>query len=126
MTHKAFTVKGINFRALKVAGFAALAGGSISLFGSAVAHAAVLSVGPSNPPYGGVVCADVNSDSQTSGTKVQAYDCSAGPNQQYQLIGETIYTVGGQRCLDVFAGGTAAGSKVDSATCNGTAAQKWY
>jgi hypothetical protein len=125
MKPKSFTAKYAYFRVLKAATFAALASGSLLLLGPA-AHVAVLSVGPSNPPYGGNVCADVNSDSQVSGTKVQAYDCAGGPNQQFQFIDETIYTVGGQRCLDVLGAGTAPGSIVDSATCNGTAAQLWF
>ena len=126
MKRKSFTAKSTHFRALKTATFAALASGSIALFGSA-AHAAVLSVGSATNPFnGGYVCADVSGGSLTSPTKVQAWDCHAGPNQQIEFLNETIYTLGGQRCLDVFAGGTAAGSKVDSATCNGTPAQLWY
>jgi hypothetical protein len=119
-----------HFRKLKAAGLAAVAGGAIALFGALPVHAAVLSVGPASgteaPPFGGTICADVNGGSITSGTKVQAWECSAAPNQQYEFNGVTIYALGAQRCLDVYGAGTAAGTKVDSATCNGTAAQKWY
>jgi non-reducing end alpha-L-arabinofuranosidase len=127
MGRKWFTAKDRGFRTLKAATFGALAGGAIWLSGPGAAYAAVLSVGSaSNPFNGGYVCADVSGGGISSGNKVQAWDCHAGPNQQYEFLDETIYTLGGQRCLDVFAGGTAAGSKVDSAICNGTAAQKWF
>jgi len=126
MKTRLFAVTDHHIRNLRVAAFAAVAGGLLALFGSMPVHAAVLTAGSSNPPFGGTVCADVNGGSLTSGTKVQAYNCSAGPNQQFQIIGYAIYTVGGQRCLDVLDAGTAAGTKVDSYTCDGTAAQQWY
>jgi hypothetical protein len=129
MRQKSFTAKGNRFHALKAGVFVALASGSIALFGSTTAHAAVLSVGPTQPnePFnGGYVCADVSAGNLKAGNKIQAWGCHAGPNQQFDFIGYKIYALGGQRCLDVFAGGTAAGSQVDSATCNGTPAQEWY
>jgi alpha-galactosidase len=55
-----------------------------------------------------------------------AWDCHAGPNQQYEFSGLTIYALGGQRCLDVYFGGTAPGTKVESYPCNGAGAQRWY
>ena len=89
--------------------------------------AAVLSVGAGyGPPFGGLTCADVAGGSLTPGIKVQAWDCLAGPNQQFEFYGQTIYTVGGQRCLDVLGAGTAPGTRVDSYVCNGTVAQKFY
>ncbi len=89
-------------------------------------EAAVLSAGGGfGPPFGGFTCADVAGGNIASGTTVQAWDCLAGPNQQFEFYGETIYTVGGQRCLDVVGAGTAPGTRVWSYTCNGTVAQKW-
>ncbi len=110
---------------------AALASGSISLLGASSGNAAVLSVGPSNAPYGAYQCADVRGASLTNLTPIQAYDCHAGANQQYQLIytggvGMTIYALGAQRCVDVTGAGKAAGTLVESYPCNGTVAQKWY
>ena len=126
MRHKSFTTKRIHSRAIRATVFAAMAGGSIALFGSLPARAAVLSVGSSNGSFGGLVCADVRGGSLTVPTTVQAYDCNAAPNQQFEFNGFTIYTVGGQRCLDVQNAGTAAGTPVQSYSCNGTAAQIWY
>jgi Ricin-type beta-trefoil lectin domain len=92
---------------------------------------AVLTVGAGlGPPYGGSTCADVRSANLTPGTAAQAFNCLAGPNQQFEIYsspsGGPIYTLGGQRCLDVWHSGTAPGTPVDSYTCNGTAAQQWY
>jgi hypothetical protein len=124
--------KRTGFRALKAAGKIALVSSSIALLGTLPARAAVLSVGPSNPPAGSTVCADVSEPPLTNGTclspgnPVDAFDCNAGPNQQFQIIGVTIYTEGGQLCLDVKGGGTAPGTPVDSYTCKGTPNQQWY
>ena len=104
----------------------AMTGAGLQAFDASPTEAAVLSVGGGVAPFGGATCADVNLGSLTSGVKVQAWDCLAGPNQQFEFYGQTIYTVGGQRCLDVLGAGTASGTTVDSATCNGTAAQQFY
>jgi hypothetical protein len=102
----------------------ALAGGAF--LSVHAAPAAVLSVGGGfGPPFGGFTCADVGGGNIAAGTTVQAWDCLAGPNQQFEVYGETIYTLGGQRCLDVAGAGTAPGTRVQSYTCNGTVAQKW-
>ena len=105
--------------------FAALASGVVSLFGSLPANAAVLSVGPANGTGGGFVCADVRGGNIAIQTPVEAYDCHAGPNQQYEFNGRTIYALGGQRCLDIRGGSVAAGTLVDSYTCNGGSNQAW-
>jgi hypothetical protein len=81
--------------------FAALASGVVSLFGSLPANTAVLSVGPANGTGGGFVCADVRGGNIAIPTPVEAYDCHAGPNQQYEFNGRTIYALGGLRCLDI-------------------------
>jgi hypothetical protein len=90
MRQKWFTAKHHQFRTLKAATFAALAGGAIWLSGPGIVHAAVLSVGSASNPFNGAyVCADVSGGVITSGNKVQAWDCHAGPNQQYEFLGET-------------------------------------
>jgi hypothetical protein len=94
---------------------------------ASLTEAAVLSVGAGlGPPYGGGVCADVRDGNLAPGTPVQAFQCLAGPNQQFEIYGKTIYTLGGHMCLDVVGRGTAPGTPVDSYTCNGTPAQQWY
>jgi Ricin-type beta-trefoil lectin domain len=104
----------------------AVAGASLLAFNSSPIKAAVVSVGGGfGPPFGGFTCADVDGGNITPGTKVQAWDCLAGPNQQFEFYGPTIYTLGGQRCLDVVGAGTAPGTNVWSYTCNGTVAQQW-
>ena len=104
----------------------AVAGASLLAFDSSPTKAAVVSVGGGfGPPFGGFTCGDVAGGNIASGTKVQAWDCLAGPNQQFEFYGPTIYTLGGQRCLDVVGAGTAPGTNVWSYTCNGTVAQQW-
>ena len=74
----------------------------MALLGAAPARAAVLSFG--NFPggvFGGENCADVQGGSLANGTPVNAYNCTAAPNQQFEFSGNTIYALGGQRCLDV-------------------------
>jgi len=88
-------------RTIRLVVLAALAGGSLDLFGALPAHAFVLSTGPTNGPFGGYVCADVRNGSLAPGTPVQAYDCNGEPNQQFEFVGSMIYTMGGQRCLDL-------------------------
>jgi hypothetical protein len=96
--------------AMTVAGFLAL--------NASPTEAAVLSVGTGF--FGGGVCADVAGANIAPNTNVQAYDCLADPNQQYEFYGETIRALGGQRCLDVRGAGTAIGTTLDSYTCNPT------
>jgi Ricin-type beta-trefoil lectin domain len=130
MWQKSFKAKRTRSRALKATAFAALLGGSMALFGSPAARAAVLTTGGGpgsvGPSFGGTVCADVAGGSLNPGTKVQAWNCNAAPNQQFEFYGRTIYTVGAQRCLDVLDDNTSPGTAVDSYLCNGTGAQVWY
>jgi Ricin-type beta-trefoil lectin domain len=98
----------------------------IGIFSAVPTGAAVLSTGAPNGPYGGYACADVAGANIAAETRIQAWDCHAGPNQQYQLEGITIYALGGQRCMDVAFAGTADGTIVWSYPCNGTGAQQWY
>jgi hypothetical protein len=105
----------------------AIAGAGLSIFTASPTEAAVLSVGQGIPPYGGTTCADVaGGNLDPRGVPVQAWDCHAGPNQQFELYGWTIYTVGGQRCLDVVGGGTNQGTPVQSYPCNNKPNQEWY
>jgi hypothetical protein len=114
-------------RSSKLAVLAALMGGSLSLFASAKAHGALLSVGAPNGTFGGYVCADVRNGSLTNSTVVQAYDCHAGQNQQFELSGNAsnsaIFALGGKRCLNVpfFKAGAAVRSNI----CNGAPNQAW-
>jgi hypothetical protein len=112
-------------RTLKAILLATLTSGVVSLLGSLPANAAVLSVGPANGIAGGFVCADVFEGKIAIGTRVDAFDCHAGPNQQFEFNGYTIYTLGGQRCLDIFGGGTVPGTPVDSYKCTGEPNQAW-
>jgi hypothetical protein len=112
-------------RLTAIAALVVSAGGS--LFECAPAQAAVFSVGNGfGAPFGGSVCADVAGGNLSTPTKVQAWQCLAGPNQQFEFYGSTIFALGGQRCLDVWLGGTTPGTTVDSYSCNGTGAQQWY
>jgi Ricin-type beta-trefoil lectin domain len=118
-------------KTLLAAAAVAMTGAGLLTFDASPTEAAILTVGAGlGPPYGGGTCADVRGNSLAPGTPVQAFECLAGPNQQFELYGAptlgTIYTEGGQMCLDVVGGGTAPGTPVDSYTCNGTPAQQWY
>jgi hypothetical protein len=64
--------------------------------------AAVVTVGVSNPPENldQSTCMDVQGNNPTPGTVVIAYMCHAGPNQQFQFQGTTIYAMGATRCLE--------------------------
>jgi hypothetical protein len=117
-------------RTLKPAVFGALASSAIALFGTLPAHAAVLSVGGANSPLtpfeSDFICADVTDGSLTLNTDLQAFDCNAQPNQQFEFSDFTIFALGGQRCVAVEGNGTAAGTLVQSSTCNGSEGQVWY
>jgi endo-1,4-beta-xylanase len=111
-----------------VLAFAGLAIAGLCALAPASAKAAILTSGPQSPPYGGYVCADVINNSQTPGTLIQAYSCHGGSNQDFELIGTTIFALSGTRCMDVEGNGNngAVGTPVDSYTCTGGANQKWY
>jgi Ricin-type beta-trefoil lectin domain len=114
-------------KTLLAAAAVAMAGAGLLTVGASPTGAAILSVGAGlGPPYGGDICADVRGGNLTPGTSVQAFQCLAGPDQQFEIYGKTIYTLGGHMCLDVVGRGTAPGTPVDSYTCNGTPAQQWY
>jgi hypothetical protein len=103
-----------------------MTGACLFTLGTSHAEAFILSAGAGlGAPYGGGVCADVRGGNLAPGTPVQAFQCLAGPNQQFEIYGTTIYTMGGHMCLDVVGRGTAPGTPVDSDTCNGTPAQVW-
>jgi hypothetical protein len=115
-------------RTLKGTLLTVLVGGSMSLLGASPARAAVLSFGNiPGGPYGGENCADVHAASLTNSTPVDAYNCTAALNQQFEFIGVTIYALGGQTCLDVESPDSmpVSGTLVDSYPCNGGINQQW-
>jgi len=107
-------------RTLKVAASSILISGALFLLGSPLAHAALLTVGASSPPFGGFICADVRNASIVPLTPVQAFDCLGDLNEQFNFNGFTIFAMGGTRCLDV--SGTL---RVVSNTCTGSLTQTW-
>lgn len=70
-------------------------------------EAAVVTVGISHPPQNlnADTCMDVFGndlgvfDGIINSVPVIAFGCHAGPNQQFQFQGSTIYAMGAQRCL---------------------------
>jgi hypothetical protein len=85
-------------RILLPAGFAVAVG--LLPLTSSPTSAAVFSVGPPSGSFvNESVCMDVEGNNPAPGTPVIAFECHAGPNQQFQLAGETIYALAGQRCL---------------------------
>jgi ricin-type beta-trefoil lectin protein len=132
---------------LKATAVALLVSCLIVSFGSRITHAAVLSVGGAsvcggaqlpgddvriilclnnnnNPLSGGYLCADVAAANLTPNTPIIAWSCHAGQNQQFELVGFTIYALGGQRC--VAATGITPGAPVVSISCVSTPLQAWY
>jgi len=115
-------------RPVRAALLTALVSGSLSLLGSSPARAAVLSFGNiPGGPYGGENCADVHGASLNNSTPVDAYNCTAALNQQFEFNGVTIYALGGQTCLDVESPTSTptSGTLVDSYPCNGGINQQW-
>jgi Ricin-type beta-trefoil lectin domain len=116
-------------RLLKAALLTVLVSGSMSLLGSSPALAAVLSFGlfPGNV-FGGESCADVKGGVLANMTPVEAYQCTAAPNQQFEFSGLTIYALGGQACLNVEYPDDLTpptGTPVDIYVCNGGPHQQW-
>jgi hypothetical protein len=117
-----------NRRPLKAALFSALVGGSMALLGAAPARAAVLSFGDiPGDVFGGENCADVQGGSLANSTPVNAYNCTAAPNQQFEFSGNTIYALGGQTCLNIDSPdeNPEPGDLVNSYPCNNGVNQKW-
>lgn len=91
----------------------------------AAADAAMLTVGPALPgPYGSNMCADVELNSLTPGTKIQTYSCFGAGNQQFMFYARTIYALSMQRCWE--ATSLTIGARVVSAVCNASKhEQQW-
>ncbi|MGX6606514.1 glycoside hydrolase family 97 catalytic domain-containing protein [Micromonosporaceae bacterium Da 78-11] len=70
-------------------------------------------------------CVDVPFNSQTNRTRVELFDCNAGPNQTWTATAAKQLTVYGTKCLDVDGGGTADGTAVTIFDCSGGANQQW-
>src|ERR1700749_4336653 len=91
-----------NSGSLRAALLTALASGLMALLGAAPAPPARVSfVNVPGGVFGGENCADVQGGSLANGTPVDAYNCTAAPNQQFEFSGYTIYALGGHRCLAV-------------------------
>ena len=85
----------------------------LSTFGASPTEAAVFAVGPPSDGFASAgTCMDVFRNNPAARTQVIAFDCHAGPNQQFQFIGsgvssltcptcQNIYTMAGQRCLQM-------------------------
>jgi hypothetical protein len=88
--------------------------------------------GPSDPSNN--KCLDIAVPDRTkptiapSGTKVQIWDCTGAPNQQWLIMSNgALYNQASDRCLDVPGSSTTRGTWIDVATCNGAGAnQTWY
>ena len=73
-------------------------------------------------------CLDVNSNTTTTGTQLQIWDCNGGTNQSWtrdpsgQL---SVYNGSSMRCADASGQGTSPGTKAIIWTCNGQTNQQW-
>ena len=73
-------------------------------------------------------CLDVPSSSDTAGTQLDIYTCSAASNQEFTHSAQnqlTVYSGSSQMCLDASGQGTKAGTKVIIYTCNQGNNQQW-
>jgi Ricin-type beta-trefoil lectin domain len=69
-------------------------------------------------------CADVNTNTSTSGNAVQLWGCSGVPGQQWSVEPDgTVRAFG--KCLDIDGNGTANFTKVELWTCDGAGGQQW-
>ncbi|WP_153547731.1 sialidase family protein [Streptomyces sp. RB17] len=69
-------------------------------------------------------CLDVDTNTPTNGNKVQLWDCSGVPGQQWARMSDgTIRAFG--KCLDIVANGTANSAKVELWDCDNAGGQQW-
>jgi hypothetical protein len=76
------------------------------------------------------MCVDVPFGSQSSGVRLQTYNCNQQENQSWQIMWWPDGTNGIQRngtglCFDVPSGNAFSGQIVQQYACNGSSAQKW-
>jgi hypothetical protein len=64
-----------------------MSGGALPLVGAPRFRATMLSLGVPNSTFGDYACADVRNGCLAVATPVQAYDCNAAQNQQFEWSG---------------------------------------
>jgi hypothetical protein len=80
--------------------------------------------GPVTGPGTNGKCMDVDTNTATSGNKVQLWTCSGVPGQQWSIASDgTVRAFG--KCLDIDGDGTANQTKVELWDCNGVGGQQW-
>jgi hypothetical protein len=83
-------------------------------------------VSPSSPVQSGVtgICVDNSAGGNTSGNKIQAWECLGNTNQKwFYHVGDTLQTNG--LCMGVAGASTLDGALIELLTCTGGTSQKW-
>jgi hypothetical protein len=107
----------------------AITGVGLLAFDASPTEAAVFAVGPVTGSVAANTCMDVAANNPAAGTPVIAFPCHAGPNQQFQFDGTSIYTMAAQLCLGAEPAGTPASGQplalLFSEVCNGSVGQQF-
>jgi lysophospholipase L1-like esterase len=81
-----------------------------------------LGFGPIAAP--GAKCVDVDTNTPTSGNRVQIWDCNSVKGQQWTVANDGTLRAFG-KCMDIVGNGTANFSKIELWDCNGVGGQVW-
>jgi hypothetical protein len=84
----------------------------------------VRTAGPVTGPGTVGKCVDTDTNTNTSGNKVQLWDCNQATGQQWTAAADGTLRAFG-KCLDIDGNGTANFSKVELWDCNGVGGQQW-
>jgi Glycosyl hydrolase family 59/Ricin-type beta-trefoil lectin domain/Concanavalin A-like lectin/glucanases superfamily len=83
------------------------------------------STGPIVAGANSAKCVDDNGQSTVNGTKIQLWDCTGGPNQQWTVASDGTIQVYG-KCMDITGASYSNGTGIELWTCNGGANQQWH
>ena len=84
----------------------------------------VRTAGAVTGPGGAGRCVDTDTNTNTSGNKVQLWDCNQVPGQKWTAAADGTLRAFG-KCLDIDGNGTADFTKVELWDCNGVGGQQW-
>ena len=83
------------------------------------------STGPIVAGVNSAKCVDDNGQSTANGNKIQMWDCTGGPNQQWTAEPDGTLQVYG-KCMDITGANYANGTSIELWDCNGGANQQWH
>lgn len=74
----------------------------------------------------GGMCLDMQGGGNANGTRVLAWGCNGGRNQQWYVDGSSIRSRQNGKCLDVEGGNIRPGTRVIMFDCHGARNQRWF